>query len=103
MVTLSSPLGALSGTANPDDAHIAGYRNAMDHTAVRSPARLHHAGLLRRIEYFSVAADLRAARQGRRLRRGGADNVQHLMSAGEQIIADNPAMTAPPHRFGAHH
>jgi hypothetical protein len=44
--------------------------------------------------------DLRERRERRRLRL--ADDVHDRHAAREQVVGDDPAMAAPPHRLGAH-
>ena len=41
-------------------------------------------------------------RQMRLLEVAGAENVEHLLAGGDQIIRDDAAMASPPDRLGAH-
>src|SRR5690606_36681484 len=51
------------------------------------------------------AARLRPRRGGemRRLDMVGPEDMQHRLASGEQVVGDDAAVAAPPHRLGAHH
>lgn len=55
-----------------------------------------------RVKHLSIFAHDGAGRQARLINMRFPKDMHHAVTAGEQIVGDNPPVTAPPDGFGAH-
>ena len=54
------------------------------------------------IDYRPIIANNGAECQARHIDVRFAENVHHLLACDEKVVGDDPAVAAPPDRFGAH-
>ena len=54
------------------------------------------------IDHRSIVANDGAGCRGRHIDMRFPENVHHLLACGQKVVGDDPAVAAPPDRFGAH-
>lgn len=54
------------------------------------------------IDHLPIAANDGTGCQACRINMRSPENVLHLLAYGQEVVRDDPAVAAPPYRFGAH-